>query len=516
MLAWKKLPKNHTERGQDKNKSSYISKEFEKASRKRYYQTPSLTDSMNYRTKPATSDERTIRKHALTERGEKRRFDFLGVKQEKKTVGERTPTRKQAGYNVSRNLKGDYSPIRNTAMMTPRRAALGLNERLQNMGIKIGALESQNNGNYEKVETIVIQKRKGVKRNHSLDGPKRSGSLKANYVSKSGKFYNNGKGYVFTPMKGTTERVRNADLSSRSIKTSKVCCFFYFLFWKLSYFFLALARGERMSTTQYLKKEMGKDRNSLTASEISKRRSLTPSVMRTDNQGRRAMKLSHKTPAKDNNVNPYLTQIKKKKSPAVNHYQETSKKTPQVHDKYTDWYKLKKTENITPFAVYQNFESTPKVRRSLTPKLSNKQGYTSAYPSSRGQGGQYVESSRRAVTPSLTRKGGENLRLSKTEHQNLNSRREEYQQPNSFSTTGGSIVTNVNQSFGYGGLSKSFLEKISNQEFNEKDMEASFKKYLKELTNQVVHARSLSMKLKSLPFRGSTDVPFTKNSKPLH
>lgn len=247
---------------------------------------------------------------------------------------------------------------------------------------------------------------------------------------------------------------------------------------------------------------------SITA-DINKRRSLTPSLLRQDQRSRskRQVKLSQKTPQKELNVNPYLKQVSKHSSPNTQ-YQQTSKKVTPVQDKYTDWYKSKKRDTITPFAVYQNFESTPKVRRSATPKISTTQDF---YSTNRQRTSQYSDSSRRAITPNVKRTH-ENMRASKTEHQILNARREEFKQPTSFSA-GGSVVTNVNQSFGYGGLSKSFLEKISNQEFNDKDMEASFKKYLNELTNQVVHARSLGIKLKSMPFRGSTDVPFTKNSK---
>lgn len=226
MLAWKKLPKNYIEKGQVKNKSPYNTSDLEKSAKRRYYQTPSLTDSSNYRMESLAGDDRTIRKQALTERGEKRRFDFLGIKQDKKTVGERTPTRGKAIYNVSRNLQADYSPIRNVVMESPRRGSLGLNERLQQMGIKVGALESNGLKNHRNVETIVIQKRNGAKRNHSHEMVNRSGSLKGKFVTKSGKFYMNDKGYVFTPIKGKTERLDSVNGSNRSIKTSNFCCFF--------------------------------------------------------------------------------------------------------------------------------------------------------------------------------------------------------------------------------------------------------------------------------------------------
>lgn len=143
----------------------------------------------------------------------------------------------------------------------------------------------------------------------------------------------------------------------------------------------------------------------------------------------------------------------------------------------------KELSNYSPYRVIQNAETltTEGKRRALTPQLSPMR-HTS-----------YIE-----------------------KPNEINKRLQPITQNQSYKTSSRvsehDLVTNVNQSFGYGGVSDSFLEKISNQELYDKNIDPNFQKYINELTNQVVHARSLKMKLASMPFRGSTSVPFTKSS----
>lgn len=249
----------------------------------------------------------------------------------------------------------------------------------------------------------------------------------------------------------------------------------------------------------------------------NKRRSLTPTLKNhigktvSPKDSKRMINNLRKPLTSANNIK-YDTATTNKKPIAQN--------LKQIQNKYKDWYKTGMSnmkDSITPFTVYKTQDTNSRLRRSITPTIQKKKDYsTSGYTQIRSQGktssNPFRDTNRRALTPNITRKS-ENLgRLNFTEYQkNNNNRMKPLSQPKPFNS-GGSVVTNVNQSFGYGGVSKSFLEKITNQEFYDKNLDSNFQKYINELTNQVVHGRSLKMKMATMPFRGSTDVPFTKSS----
>lgn len=202
MRTWKKLPKNYLETNYSNNTTSFISKKYENTStNRRYYNQGNRPEHHKYRTKTPTNQERPSRTGALTERGEKRRFDFLTVRKESSTIGQRTPSRKES-YAVKGKIQaGEYSPMR---QQVERKNDLNLNERLKKMGIQVGGTAYNKRQTMDQVETIVIQKRTGVPRRHSQEVKRRSGSLNARYGGKTGNFYYGDNGVVFTPVKGKT------------------------------------------------------------------------------------------------------------------------------------------------------------------------------------------------------------------------------------------------------------------------------------------------------------------------
>lgn len=66
--------------------------------------------------------------------------------------------------------------------------------------------------------------------------------------------------------------------------------------------------------------------------------------------------------------------------------------------------------------------------------------------------------------------------------------------------------------FAYGAYKKAYIERIANLDYDGRHSEG-YGNYLKEVENQVTMARILKQTMKSQPFRGAVDVPFTSMSK---
>lgn len=210
MQTWKRVPKDYVESNYTKTKIGYTYKTNESTSTRGYYNQSIDSGYQTFRTKTPSNKERTVRKAPLTERGEKRRFDFLNVRTEETRKEQRTPSRK-----TSFKVNGvEYSPNRHE----PVNRNLGLNERLKKMGINVGGIgERESVNKLENVETIVIEKRYSSKRGHSKEVKQRSGSLKSQYNANGGGFYYGKDGVIFTPLKGkTTTRITDTGNRDRS------------------------------------------------------------------------------------------------------------------------------------------------------------------------------------------------------------------------------------------------------------------------------------------------------------